>query len=100
MSSSLADQSKNGRTPSTTCLDDIEKGLHYLNELNQHYEMVALGLKKPGNIPTNQQWEWGSAFTANRLSLTNKTHELSLLSHFLTTDPEQPYPPASDQMNT
>ena len=54
MSSSLADQSKNGRSPSTTCFDDIEKGLHYLNELNQHYEMAALGLKKPGNI-INQQ---------------------------------------------
>jgi hypothetical protein len=73
MSSSLADQSKNGRTPSTTCLDDIEKGLHYLNELNQHYEMVALGLKKPGNI-TNQQWDWAFAFTADRLSLSTQTH--------------------------
>ena len=32
--SASVDQSKNGRTPSTTSLEDIEKGLHYLNELN------------------------------------------------------------------
>ena len=46
MSESLV-KSKNGRAPSTTSLEDLEKGLHYLNELNQHYEMLALGLKKP-----------------------------------------------------
>jgi hypothetical protein len=43
------DQTKNGRTPSTTSLEDIEKGLQYLNELNQHYEKLSLGLKKHSN---------------------------------------------------
>jgi hypothetical protein len=34
MSSSGMERSKKARAPNTTSLEDIEKGLHYLNELN------------------------------------------------------------------